>query len=109
VRYRVPIIIAWSAPGSALLVTMLPDITLNEAVGAYIVSSVVVLLVGLSGAFDRIINRLPAAIAAGMLAGILFRLAPGCSSRSGNNPGWCWRCSAPIAVQACLAPITDCP
>ena len=35
VRYRVPIIIAWSAPGSALLVTMLPDITLNEAVGAY--------------------------------------------------------------------------
>ncbi|MEZ3186991.1 benzoate/H(+) symporter BenE family transporter [Pseudomonas sp. LM13] len=77
VRYRVPIIIAWSAPGSALLVSMLPDITLNEAVGAYIVSSVVVLLVGLSGAFDRIINRLPAAIAAGMLAGILFRFGTG--------------------------------
>ncbi|MDT9165924.1 benzoate/H(+) symporter BenE family transporter, partial [Escherichia coli] len=46
-------------------------------VGAYIVSSVVVLLVGLSGAFDRIINRLPAAIAAGMLAGILFRFGTG--------------------------------
>ncbi len=76
-RYKVPIIIAWSAPGSALLVTMLPDITLNEAVGAYIVTSVVVLLVGLSGAFDRIINRLPAAIAAGMLAGILFRFGTG--------------------------------
>lgn len=73
VRYRVPIIIAWSAPGSALLVTMLPDITLNEAVGAYIATSVVVLLVGLSGAFDRIINRLPAAIA----AGILFRFGTG--------------------------------
>lgn len=76
-RYKVPIIIAWSAPGSALLVTMLPDITLNEAVGAYVVTSVVVLLVGLSGAFDRIINRLPAAIAAGMLAGILFRFGTG--------------------------------
>lgn len=76
-RYKVPIIIAWSAPGSALLVTMLPDITLNEAVGAYIVTSVVVLLVGLSGAFDRIINRLPAAIVAGMLAGILFRFGTG--------------------------------
>jgi benzoate membrane transport protein len=56
---------------------MLPDITLNEAVGAYIVTSVVVLLVGLSGAFDRIINRLPSAIAAGMLAGILFRFGTG--------------------------------
>jgi len=76
-RYKVPIIIAWSAPGSALLVTMLPDITLNEAVGAYIVTSVVVLLVGLSGAFDRIINCLPAAIAAGMLAGVLFRFGTG--------------------------------
>ncbi|MBU0566285.1 MAG: benzoate/H(+) symporter BenE family transporter [Gammaproteobacteria bacterium] len=76
-RYKVPIIIAWSAPGSALLVTMLPDITLNEAVGAYVITSVVVLLVGLSGAFDRIINRLPAAIAAGMLAGILFRFGTG--------------------------------
>ncbi|PKL98310.1 MAG: benzoate transporter [Gammaproteobacteria bacterium HGW-Gammaproteobacteria-9] len=76
-RYKVPIIIAWSAPGSALLVTMLPDITLNEAIGAYIVTSVVVLLVGLSGAFDRIINRLPSAIAAGMLAGILFRFGTG--------------------------------
>ncbi|WP_425316238.1 benzoate/H(+) symporter BenE family transporter [Stutzerimonas chloritidismutans] len=76
-RYKVPIIIAWSAPGSALLVTMLSDITLNEAVGAYVVTSAVVLLVGLSGAFDRIINRLPAAIAAGMLAGILFRFGTG--------------------------------
>jgi len=76
-RYRVPIIIAWSAPGSALLVTMLPEISLNEAVGAYIVTSLVVLLVGVSGAFDRIIDRLPAAIAAGMLAGILFRFGTG--------------------------------
>ncbi|MCW3150422.1 benzoate/H(+) symporter BenE family transporter [Stutzerimonas stutzeri] len=77
VRYRVPIVIAWSAPGSALLVTMLPDITLNEAVGAYIVTSLIVLVIGLSGAFDRIISRLPAAIAAGMLAGILFHFGTG--------------------------------
>ncbi|RRV03863.1 benzoate transporter BenE [Stutzerimonas xanthomarina] len=86
-RYKVPIIIAWSAPGSALLVTMLPDITLNEAVGAYVVTSVVLLLVGLSGAFDRIINRLPAAIAAGMLAGILFRFGTGLFISIKEQPG----------------------
>jgi len=72
-RYRVPIVIAWSAPGSALLVTMLPDISMNQAVGAYLVSSLVILLVGLSGAFDKVIGKLPAAISAAMLAGILFR------------------------------------
>ena len=72
-RYRVPVIIAWSAPGSALLVALLPGISLNEAVGAYLLANGVILLVGLSGAFDRIVARLPAAIAAAMLAGILFR------------------------------------
>ncbi len=72
-RYRVPIVIAWSAPGSALLVTMLPDISMNQAVGAYLVSNLVILLVGLSGAFDKVIGKLPAAISAAMLAGILLR------------------------------------
>jgi benzoate membrane transport protein len=71
-RYRVPIVIAWSAPGSALLVSLLPQVSLNEAVGAYLVANLLILLVGLSGTFDRIIGRLPGAIAAAMLAGILF-------------------------------------
>ncbi|GGI90681.1 benzoate/H(+) symporter BenE family transporter [Halopseudomonas pertucinogena] len=76
-RYRVPVIIAWNAPGSALLITLLPGISLNEAVGAYLISSLIILLVGLSGSFDRIVSRLPAAISAGMLAGILFSFGTG--------------------------------
>lgn len=71
-RYKVPAIIAWNAPGSALLVSLLPQITLGEAVGAYLVSSLIILLIGLSGAFDRLVRKLPGTIAAGMLAGILF-------------------------------------
>jgi len=76
-RYKVPVIIAWNAPGSALLITLLPGMSMNEAVGAYLVSSAIILLVGLSGSFDRIISKLPAAIAAGMLAGILFSFGTG--------------------------------
>lgn len=76
-RYRVPIVIAWSAPGSALLISLLPEISLGQAVGAYLVTGAVILLVGLSGTFDRIIRRLPAAIAAAMMAGILFRFGTG--------------------------------
>ncbi|WP_165666402.1 benzoate/H(+) symporter BenE family transporter [Metapseudomonas otitidis] len=71
-RYRVPVIIAWSAPGSALLVSMLPGVGAAEAVGAYVMANALVLAVGLSGAFDRIVGKLPAAISAAMLAGILF-------------------------------------
>lgn len=71
--WRVPIVIAWSAPGSALLVTMLPGTDFAVAVGAYIIANIAVLLIGVSGAFDRIVGQLPAAITAAMLAGILFR------------------------------------
>ncbi|MCY1274788.1 benzoate/H(+) symporter BenE family transporter [Pseudomonas jinjuensis] len=71
-RYRVPVVIAWSIPGSALLVSMLPEIGLNQAIGAYLVANLILLAIGLSGAFDRIIARLPGSIAAGMQAGILF-------------------------------------
>ncbi len=76
-RFKVPVVIAWSAPGSALLVALLPDIAFAEAVGAYIVANLVILLVGVSGAFDRIVGKLPPAISAAMLAGILFSFGTG--------------------------------
>src|SRR5688572_14753474 len=38
-RYKVPLVIAWSAPGSALLVALLPGVAFAEAVGAYIVAN----------------------------------------------------------------------
>lgn len=66
-------ITAWSTPGAALLVSMLPMVSLAEAIGAYVVASLIIAVVGLSGAFDRLMSRLPKAIAAAMLAGILFR------------------------------------
>ncbi|QJW55622.1 Inner membrane protein YdcO [Serratia plymuthica] len=69
---RVPVITAWSTPGAALLVGLLPGVTINEAVGAYIVSSLIIAVIGLSGAFDKLIGKLPRSIAAAMLAGILF-------------------------------------
>jgi benzoate membrane transport protein len=70
---RVPVITAWSAPGTALLVTLFPAVTLNQAVGAYITAAVIIFLIGISGTFDRITRRIPAGIAAGMMAGILFQ------------------------------------
>jgi benzoate membrane transport protein len=68
-RFKVPVVIAWSAPGSALLVALLPDIAFAEAIGAYIVANLVILVVGVSGAFDRVVSKLPPAISAAMLAG----------------------------------------
>lgn len=71
-RLRTPIITAWSTPGAALLVGMLPGIPLPEAIGAYLLCAVLVTAIGASGLFDRFIERIPKGIAAAMLAGILL-------------------------------------
>ena len=73
IKFKVPIVTAWSAPGTALLVTLFPDISLNEAVAAYITSAVVIFVIGITGYFDKLLKLIPQAIAAGMMAGILFQ------------------------------------
>lgn len=70
---KAPVITAWSAPGTALLITLFPALPLAEAIGAYITAAVVIGLSGLSGGFDRLVRAIPPAIASGMLAGILFQ------------------------------------
>ncbi|WP_437614639.1 benzoate/H(+) symporter BenE family transporter [Erwinia sp. V71] len=71
--YRLPILTAWSTPGAALLVTSLPGVSINEAVGIFIFASVLILLCGVTGLFARLMSYIPLAISAAMLAGILLR------------------------------------
>ncbi|MBS0469050.1 MAG: benzoate/H(+) symporter BenE family transporter [Proteobacteria bacterium] len=70
---KLPIITAWSAPGTALLLSLFPAITMPEVVGAYLIAAVVVIAIGITGAFERIVNFIPRGIAAGMMVGILFQ------------------------------------
>ncbi|WP_312226716.1 benzoate/H(+) symporter BenE family transporter [Pseudescherichia sp.] len=72
-RYRVPVLTAWSTPGAALLATSLEGATLNEAVGVFIFANALILLCGLTGLFARLMKVIPHALAAAMLAGILLR------------------------------------
>lgn len=72
IRYKTPIITAWSTPGAAFLTTALATVPYSEAIGAYVVSGAAFLILGLSGMFDRVIKLIPQGIAAGLLAGILF-------------------------------------
>ncbi|MET9400496.1 benzoate/H(+) symporter BenE family transporter [Kitasatospora sp. NPDC002965] len=74
---RTPVITAWSTPGAALLVTSLGDYPYREAIGAFLVSGVVVALFGVTGLFGRLIAAVPAGIVNAMLAGILFSFGAG--------------------------------
>ncbi|QXB31182.1 benzoate/H(+) symporter BenE family transporter [Aeromonas sp. FDAARGOS 1405] len=71
--YRIPVLTAWSTPGAALLITSLGNFTLAEAIGAFIISSMLITLCGISGWFDRLMRHIPAQLAAAMLAGVLLK------------------------------------
>jgi benzoate membrane transport protein len=72
-RYRVPVVTAWSTPGAALLITSAAGVSMPEAIGAFLISGGLITLCGFSGWFERVINRIPISIASGMLAGVLLR------------------------------------
>src|SRR3954463_302644 len=58
-RYRAPIITAWSTPGAALLATGLDGVSLREATGAFLISAALITLSGATGWFARIMDRVP--------------------------------------------------
>ncbi|MEO6565953.1 MAG: benzoate/H(+) symporter BenE family transporter [Casimicrobiaceae bacterium] len=72
-RYRMPVVTAWSTPGAAMLITSTAGIAMPEAIGAFLVCAALVTLVGFTGWFERAIERIPLPLAAAMLAGVLLR------------------------------------
>lgn len=72
---RQPVMVAWSTPGAAVLAAagLTGDFSMGEAVGAFMVSAALIVLLGFSGWFEKLMDRIPASIAAALLAGVLAR------------------------------------
>ncbi|CAI8797405.1 benzoate/H(+) symporter BenE family transporter [Pseudomonas sp. IT-P176] len=85
-RYREPIITAWSTPGAAFLITVLPHTPFAEVIGAYLLSAAGFVILGLSGYFERLVRLIPPGIAAGLLAGILLRFGMGAFGSASVDP-----------------------
>jgi len=85
-RSRIPVVLAWSTPGAALLVTALVGVPFDQAVGAFVLASVLTLACGLFGWIDPIMRRVPAEIASAMLAGVLLNFGLGIFTHLANEP-----------------------
>jgi benzoate membrane transport protein len=76
---RIPMVLAWSTPGAALVAAS-SGLTMPEAVGAFVLAGLLILLTGLIRPLGHLVAMIPDGIAAGMLAGVLLpfvlRLAP---------------------------------
>lgn len=73
VRQRLPISIAWSTPGAALLLTT-PSPGFAAAVGAFVLCGVLIVAAGFLPPLARLIEAIPKPVAAAMLAGVLLKL-----------------------------------
>lgn len=73
--FKAPFFVAWSIPGAALLVSVLPGTPFPEAIGAYIAASIIVFLFGVTGIFDKFLSILPGSIGASLQAGILLNFS----------------------------------
>ena len=72
---RKPVMVAWSTPGAAVLATagLAGGFSMGEAVGAFMACAALITLFGVTGWFERVMNRIPVAIASALLAGVLAR------------------------------------
>lgn len=70
---KMPVSIVWSTPGAAFLATSAGlGLNFELAVGAFIVSSLLVVLTGAWPALSDLVSKIPPQISAAMLAGVIF-------------------------------------
>jgi benzoate membrane transport protein len=72
-RYRMPVVTAWSTPAAAMLAATTTGLPLSDAIGAFVVCAALIALAGFSGVFEKMLSRIPLPLASGMLAGVLLR------------------------------------
>ncbi|RBL87589.1 hypothetical protein DDE05_02405 [Streptomyces cavourensis] len=85
-RTGLPIVMAWSTPGAALLVTALAGVPFPEAIGAFVLAAALTLACGLFGWIDPILRRIPGEVAAAMLAGVLLNFGMGVFTNVSKQP-----------------------
>lgn len=84
--YKQPIMGAWTIPGAVLIGVVLSGLNLQQAAGAYLVSGILVFLVGISGTFRDVVDRLPRPIVMGMIAGVLISFTVDIVNSVSNAP-----------------------
>jgi benzoate membrane transport protein len=86
VRYRMPVVTAWSTPGAALIAAS-SGISVHAAIGCFLLTGLLILLAAFIKPFGRLIEKIPTSIAAAMLAGVLIRFVMAVFESAQGAPG----------------------
>jgi benzoate membrane transport protein len=86
IRYRMPVVTAWSTPGAALIAAS-SGISIHAAIGSFLLAGGLIMLAAFIKPFGRLIERIPTSIAAAMLAGVLIRFVMAVFESAQGAPG----------------------
>ncbi|WP_445503704.1 benzoate/H(+) symporter BenE family transporter [Microvirga sp. G4-2] len=86
VRYRMPVVTAWSTPGAALIAAS-SGISIHAAVGCFLLTGLLIMLAAFIKPFGRLIEKIPTSLAAAMLAGVLIRFVMAVFESAQGAPG----------------------
>lgn len=75
--YRTPLAFFWTIPGTVIVGNSLGHLGWSEVLGAYVVTGVVILLVGVSGLARRLMDWIPMPIIMAMVAGVFLQFGLG--------------------------------
>ncbi len=84
--YKMPIVIAWSTPGAALMATSLAGQRLSDVIGAFVFVALLTIIVGVSGWFSKLMAKIPMSIAGAMLGGVLLNFGVDAFGAAGSQP-----------------------
>lgn len=71
-KYKTPILMAWSTPGAALLIASSQGVAMSDLIGAFLLSSLLIIICGVTGIFEKAMSRIPLGLASALLAGVLL-------------------------------------
>lgn len=86
-RYRIPVVVAYSIPGAVLLGKLLAQFSLSEAVGAYLVVAAVTIILTVTGGIKKVVDHIPVPIMLAMVGGVLMSFGIGLFSAAIKTPG----------------------
>lgn len=69
---RMPVVLAWSTPGAALLAGTTAQVSWPVAIGVFLVAALLAIVLGLVPTLGRLAEKIPSAVASAMLAGVLL-------------------------------------
>lgn len=86
-RYRIPVVIAYTIPGAVMLGKLLSQFPLAEAIGSYLVVALTIFLLTVTGAIKKVVEHIPVPIMLAMVGGVLMSFGVGLFTAAIKTPG----------------------